>query len=330
MTGPQLSHGAERSNSGAPSICAVILTQNEEKHLARCIASIQGVVSRIVVVDSGSSDKTRDIALAHGADIYFNPWKNYSTQFNWALDNTEIKQDWCLRIDADEFLTQALSEDIKQMFSADAAPADVSGYSMNRIMVFMDRKIRWGGLGDLYMLRLFRTAHGRCEQRWMDEHITLSQGATRKLKGELVDHNLNNIGWWITKHNGYSTREAIDILNIKYGFEKRDDLSVKGDERQAARKRWIKENIYAKLPVGVRALIYFLWRLVFKFGFLDGRPGLVFHFLQGFWYRALVDVKAGEIEEKARSSGRSIPEVIEAEYGYVVRASEKDGAKRVV
>jgi glycosyltransferase involved in cell wall biosynthesis len=284
---------------------------------------MRGLVSRIVVVDSGSTDATVDIARVHGAEVYMNSWINYANQFNWALDNCNIQEDWCLRIDADEYLSAELKKSIQERVCREQVSADIVGFSMKRIMIFMGRPMRWGGIGDLYMLRLFRTGHGRCEQRWMDEHIALEGGKTRRLKGRLIDHNLNNIGWWINKHNNYATREAIDLLSIRYRFEPQVAKRTLSDNPQAAYKRWLKEKIYVRLPGGVRAMMYFCWRFFFKLGILDGRQGLVFHFLQGLWYRMLVDLKVAELEKKAINTGKSISSVIELEYGYAIGSDNK-------
>lgn len=300
------------------SITALILTANEEKHIERCLRSLEGVADRVVVVDSGSTDRTVEICRTMGAEVLHHPWRNYSTQFNWGLDHGSIQSTWCLRIDADEYLTEPLREAIRARVRSGTLPGDVTGLYVHRTMVFMGRPIRWGGCGHLYMLRLFRTGQGRCEERWMDEHIALAAGRTERLTGQLVDENFNNIGWWIGKHNNYATREAIDLLNIRHRFET-SRLQLSPDEgSQAGRKRWLKEKVYARLPLGLRSLVYFLWRYLGRLGLLDGAPGLVFHFLQGFWYRLLVDLKVEELERRARASQRPITEVIEAEYGFRV------------
>jgi glycosyltransferase involved in cell wall biosynthesis len=299
-------------------ICAIILTYNEGQHLDRCLSSLRGIVSRIVVVDSGSTDTTADIARSHGAEFFVNGWRNYSTQFNWALANANLTEAWCLRIDADEYLSEPLRESLRRRVLEADVPDYLTGFYVNRIMVFMGRAIRHGGCGKLYMLRLFRPHQGRCEERWMDEHIALKSGRTERLTGELVDENLNNIGWWIGKHNNYATREAIDLLNIRHGFEEYTSRVSIQEGSQASRKRWLKEMVYARLPTGLRAALYFAWRYLGQAGFLDGRAGLVFHFMQGFWYRLLVDVKVNELEHRAATRMQSIEQVIEAEYGFRV------------
>lgn len=301
-------------------ITALILTANESKHIARCLRSLQGVVDQVVVVDSGSTDETVAICRQWGAEVHHNPWRNYSTQLNWGLDHGDIRGDWCLRIDADEYLSERLRESLRQRVLEGAIADEVNGFYVNRIMVFMGRAILHGGCGSLYMLRLFRRGQGRCEERWMDEHIALTGGRTERLGGELVDENLNNIGWWIGKHNNYATREAIDLLNMRHGFEAHTHHRSMDEGSQASRKRWLKEKVYARLPTGLRALLYFAWRYVGQLGFLDGKAGLVFHFMQGFWYRFLVDVKVNELEDRAKASGQPIERVIEAEYGFRVGA----------
>jgi hypothetical protein len=141
---------------------------------------------------------------------------------------------------------------------------------------------------------------GRIEQRWMDEHIVLSGGDTVKFNYDLVDDNLNDIGWWVEKHNSYATREMIDLMNTKYHFFENDSALMDFDDPQAKRKRFLKEKIYSRLPIGLRSFLYFNYRYILKLGFLDGSKGFVFHFMQGFWYRLLVDIKVFEFEEKLR------------------------------
>lgn len=296
-------------------ISAVILTFNEAKHIERCIRSLAGVADQLVVVDSGSTDATVDICRRFGADVFVNPWRNYSTQFNWALDHAPLAGEWCLRIDADEYLTEELRATLLTQVKFGIVSRAVTGLYVNRVIVFMGRALRWGGCGRLPMLRLFRTGVGRCEERWMDEHIALSRGATVQLRGDLIDENLNNIGWWIAKHNGYATREAIDLLNIRFGFDPRSARESIGLGTQAGRKRFLKEIVYSRLPIALRSSAYFLYRYVFQLGVLDGRAGLIFHFMQGFWYRLLVDLKVDELQRSAKARGLSLTAVIRDEYG---------------
>jgi hypothetical protein len=152
----------------------------------------------------------------------------------------------------------------------------------------------------------------------MDEHVVLSRGETRDLAGDLIDDNQNNIGWWIEKHNAYSTREAIDLLMSKH--RSREGLTAATPDWRSTegRKRILKNRLYARLPRGLRAGAYFFYRYVIRLGCLDGRHGFLFHFLQAFWYRLLVDAKVADIEQRARLTGKSWEETVLREYGHRV------------
>lgn len=304
-------------------LTAIILTKNEERHIARCIKSLEGVASQVVVIDSFSTDATTDIAAQLGATVRQHRWTNYATQFNWALDTVPLDGEWCLRIDADEYLTPGLRMAIQRALMHTPPPGDVSGYYINRAIRFSGHFIKWGGCYPIPMLRLFRRGVGRCEQRWMDEHIVLRHGRTRRLQGDLVDDNLNNLGWWTAKHAGYAVREAIDLLRLRDSPRHTAALhlcSVEGS------KRFLKEVIYARLPKEFRAGIYFTYRYFVRLGFLDGRRGLTFHLLQGFWYRLLVDAIIDEISRNAILSGERWQDEVLRQYGHLVDQETVDSA----
>jgi hypothetical protein len=143
----------------------------------------------------------------------------------------------------------------------------------------------------------------------MDEHIKVT-GPTVDVAGEIIDDNLNTLSWWTEKHNQYASREAIDLLNLEYGFMPLDSVARLRGGKQAGVKRWIKEVVYARLPGGSRAGLYFLYRYIIRFGFLDGHAGMSFHFLQGFWYRYLVDAKIAEVRRRMRSDGIDVVDAI--------------------
>ncbi len=297
-------------------ITVVILTFNEKKHIERCVANMNKLVKRVVVVDSFSSDNTVDICRKLGADVYQNKWINYASQFQWGLDNCDISTRWTMRMDADEYLEPNLIAELSEQLPS--LSEKVNGIYLKRKVFFKGKWIRFGGFYPHILLRLWHTGSGRIEQRWMDEHMIIDVPKTIMCKHNLVDDNLNSIGWWIDKHNNYATREMIDLLNIKYGFIARDSGLSVTDDPQARIKRHIKEKIYSKLPVGIRPIIYFLYRYFFRLGFLDGSKGFVFHFLQGFWYRLLVDVKVKEIEDGANVPS-DVPDAIYAKYGIKVK-----------
>lgn len=277
-------------------ITAIILTYNEALHIERAIRSIRAFVDQVCVVDSGSTDGTTDIARRLGAEVCTHAFVNQARQFQWALDTLDIRGDWVLRLDADEIIEPDLAREIAEKLPA--LPADVVGVNLKRKHIFMDRWVRHGGRYPLLMLRLWRHGHGRIENRWMDEHMVVWGGRTVTFNGGFADHNLKDLAYFIDKHNRYATREAIEVLNQRLGLFARDEaLSARSASPQAAAKRWAKERVYNRIPFTVSAALYFVWRYVFQLGFLDGRSGLVYHFLQGYWYRFLVGAQVMELEQ---------------------------------
>ena len=281
------------SGQSPPSITAIVLTRDEEGHIARCIERLKPVVARVVVIDSHSTDRTVEIARALGADVLQNRWKNYADQFQWGLDNAGVDTDWVLRIDCDEYLEPALIEEIRERLPA--LPATIGAIDMRRKVVFRDRWIRWGGYYNTVLTRLWRRGYGHIEQRWMDEHIVIERGETLRFsRGDLVDHNLKDIGWWVEKHNGYATRQMIDYINMEHGLFESDERMRRDPNTGARWKRFLRNGVYARSPLYLRALLYFLQRYLLRLGFLDGKQGFVFHFMQGFWYFMLIDAKLDE------------------------------------
>ncbi|CAN8139478.1 (heptosyl)LPS beta-1,4-glucosyltransferase [uncultured Thiomicrorhabdus sp.] len=276
-----------------------ILTYNEEQHLARCIESVKPFASQIIIIDSHSTDKTQEIAEELGAEVVlYDGIVSYSHKLNWGLENAPIRGNWIMRLDADEYITPELANEILEKM--DSLPEEVAGIEMRRRIHFLGKWMKHGGTYPLWVLRLFKAGIGHCENRWMDQHIVLSEGEAVKFDHDLVDDNLNDITWWTHKHNGYATWEAVDSLNHKYHFTQMDER--KDEQNQAMFKRWLKENVYAKIPLFVRPLLYFIYRYFFRLGFLDGWKGLQWNFLQGLWYRFLVDAKVYEAEEKIKQA----------------------------
>jgi glycosyltransferase involved in cell wall biosynthesis len=293
-------------------LSVLILTFNEEQHIARCIKSLQPFAKDIFIVDSYSSDKTIEIAESLGGKVFQNRWVNYATQFQWGLDNCPINTKWSMRMDADEYVLSGLATEILEKIGS--LNDEVSGIYIKRRVYFMDRWIKHGSYYPIWLLRIWRYKKGKIESRWMDEHIKLSEGKTIQFENDLVDNNKNNLTWWTEKHNNYATREAVDILNILHGFIQYDEVEPKLLGSQEQRKRWLKIR-YASLPLFVRPFLYFTWRYFFKLGFLDGKQGLVWHFLQGFWYRFLVDAKIYQMQKIAKDENKLLKQVIKDTFG---------------
>lgn len=281
------------------ALTVVILTKNEELHIERALASVAGIADRCYVVDSGSTDRTLELARAVGASVLENSWVNHATQFNWALEQLPPDTEWVMRLDADEFVTPELAAQIKSELGS--VGFEIAGVVVSRRMRFLGRTIYWGGIFPIRILRIFRYGRGQVEDRWMDEHIVVD-GATTAFTGEIIDDNRNSLTWWIEKHNAYASRESVELLNLEHNFMARDPRAAMRSNSQTGSKRWLKENVYTRIPGGFRALLYFLYRYLFRLGFLDGREGAAFHVLQGFWYRYLVDAKLNEVKTYMRKN----------------------------
>jgi len=297
------------------SLTAIILTYNEEMHLQRCLDSLKDVCSDIIVVDSYSTDTTTAIAIANGARVYQNKWTNHATQINWGIANGEIDTAWVIRVDADEYLTKELATDIKNKLSG--IDSSIHGLRVKRLMYFLDKPLKKAGMYPIWHVKLWRNGSAICEQRWMDERMKILQGETAHLDGDLVDHNLNNITWWTQKHNGYATREAIDILDKLYNFTNSESVKAnlfgKGEER----RRWFKLR-YLKLPLFLRPFLFWFIRYFLQGGFLEGKRGFVWNILQCGWYRFLVDAKIYEAYRAAGKNKEGLIQHFKNEYGYDV------------
>jgi glycosyltransferase involved in cell wall biosynthesis len=296
-------------------IHAIILTLDEERHIARCIESLKGQCASITVVDSGSRDGTVAIARQLGARVIENRWINHATQIDFAIGLLAGEGGWLLRIDADEVFDDDSPETLTAAVAT--APVGIDGFLVERRIHFMGRRIRHGGIEPSWQLRLWRNGRGHCEQRWMDEHIRVAGKVTRS-GVVLSDINLNSIGWWTAKHSSYAAREAIDTLNRRHGLMAADTRGHGGAGPQARVRRFLKERVYGPMPRGVRPLAYFLYRYLLRLGFLDGAPGWYFHVLQAFWYRTLVDARLAEIEAFAARQHVSVTEAITACTGIAV------------
>lgn len=299
------------------NLTVIILTFNEYLHIERVIRSAQQVAQDILVVDSFSTDDTVKLARKLGARVLQNAWVNHSVQLNWALAQGDIRSEWVMRLDADEYLDEELIHILPA--TLERAKQDVGGFEMNRPTTFLGKRIRHGGMWPQWLLRVWRNGWARCESRWMDEHVVLDRGTVARISGLIIDDNHNYLTWWVQKHNQYASREAVDLLDQKFGLGLNESAAL-GLGRQALLKRHLKKGPYARLPLQLRAWIYFFYRVVIRLGFLDGARGMLFHSLQGLWYRLLVDGKVMEVMIVAEQDECTIVEAIDRVLGISMNA----------
>ncbi|SEF14508.1 Glycosyl transferase family 2 [Rhizobiales bacterium GAS191] len=285
------------------SITVIILTFNEEIHIERCIASVAPLAERIIIVDSFSTDRTIELARKLGADTHERAFKHQAEQFQWALDNCDVSTEWVLRLDADEYLEAPLIEEIFARLPT--LPEMITGVDFKRKFYFMGSWIRWGGYYPIVLTRLWRTGLASVEQRWMDEHVVLHQGSSILFgKGDIVDENLHGIGAWLAKHNRYATRQMVDYINLEHRlFEIKADVGLRRHS-QVRRKRFLRNTVFGRSPLYIRSFMYYIYRMFFRLGFLDGFPGLVYHTLHGLCYFLLIDAKIDEARQFLRERGQ--------------------------
>lgn len=280
-------------------LAVVILTLNEEGNLPFALESVRDWADEIFVLDSYSSDRTLEIASQHGCCIAQNRFENYAKQRNHALAHLPIRSEWVLFLDADEWLPDALKSEIAAVI---AARPKENGFYINYRLIWMGRWIRCGYYPS-WILRLFRYGNGRCEDRAVNEHLIVD-GATGRLRNDFVHEDRKGVSAWIAKHNGYATREAQELFNTRNAPDYLEiDARLYGT--QAQRKRWLRLKVWNRLPPLIRPFLYFFYRYVLLGGFLDGRAGFVFHFLQALWYPMLIDIKY--LELRMQETSKSTP-----------------------
>ena len=276
-------------------VTVIVLTFNEARNLAACLETVTPWAAAVHVVDSGSTDDTVAIARAQGAQVASHPFETHTVQWRWALDHLPIETSWVLAIDADQRLTPELQQEIVERTAEGASPS-VNGFYLNRRQIFRGRWIRHGGYYPKYLLKLFRREVVSLDPRDLVDHHFAVAGRTECCRHDMLEDNRNeaDIATWIAKHNRYAvlqarqeraSRDARIHVPLRALWGNPDD-----------RTRWLKQ-VWGSLPLFLRPCAYFVYRYVVRLGFLDGREGFIFHVLQAFWYRLLVDINI--LEERA-------------------------------
>lgn len=316
-------------------LTTIILTYNEEIHIRRCLENVCSFSKKVYIIDSPSTDRTEDICrsltIEHslkdgggfigqtscGCTIEFVVHKypgNQAEQFNWTLDNCNIDTEWVLRMDADEYCTPELIREMEEKLPS--ISENVSAVVLPLGRAFMGRVLKHGIVDGIKMIRLFRNGKVRYEQRLMDEHLEVLDGETVTFQGKFVDDNRLPLAMFVNKHNNYSNREAAVLLDAEYELKDIDvNLKDEGEKAKEVMAKRAQKAKYAKMPLFWRAFAYFVYRYVFKFGFLDGKEGFCWDFFQGLWYRMLVDAKVFEAKKACGGDKEKIRNYIDKEWG---------------
>jgi glycosyltransferase involved in cell wall biosynthesis len=279
-------------------ISVIVLTHNEEQNIKDCLLSIRDWADEIFVVDSGSSDQTLTITADFTDKIFQHPFENYSKQRNWSQDNLPIRNEWIFHIDADERVTPGLVEKMKTFFENVKKNDDTAGLLVRSRIEFLGRHIKHGGLYPTYHCRIYKKQAGRCENRAYDQHFIVD-GKVNIIPEDLIEVTATSLESWTARHNRWAQLEAQYLHTGEKGDQNSDlDPGLFGSPIQ--RRRWLRVSILEQAPLFFRSLIYFLYRFFLRGGFLDGKEGLIYHVLHGFWFRFYVDSCIFELKNQSK------------------------------
>ena len=267
----------------------IIPTRNEERNIHAAIESVIGWAGEVFVLDSFSTDRTVEMARAMGAKVARRQFDNFAAQKNWALDNLPLRNEWVFLLDADERVTLELRNEVAAVLGDSHCSRD--GYFVGMKQLFMGVPVAHGGWFPNFRLLLFKRELGRYERRIVHEHLVL-RGKAGQLRNLLIHDDHKGIHQYFERHNVYSTMEALEAHRHLTGDTSKQSLAASLTGSAPERRRALKQWAYRYLPC--RPLFKFAWSYVLKRGFLDGRVGFRYCFLQAF-YEYQVSLKLLEL-----------------------------------
>lgn len=286
-------------------LTAVILTFNEELNIKACLESISGWCESILVVDSGSTDGTLDICKQYPTQLLTHPYTDHASQWNWILNEVSFSTNWILALDADNIVSDDARKSIAQVVLRD--DPSMGGYYLAHRHNFRGKHIR--GLKSNW-LRLVHRQRVQVDLSELVDFRFFTGYDIGFLTGEIIESNLKemDIDFWIDKHQKFSSRMAMEeVLRCKgaLAWNTTGKISGNSDQRMVFFK-----NIWYHLPLFFRPFLYFFYRYFIRFGFLDGANGFVFHFLQAFWFRFLVDIKIAELKRRLAKGELTVEDLL--------------------
>jgi glycosyltransferase involved in cell wall biosynthesis len=282
-------------------VAVLVVTRNEERNLERCLQSVHGFARQIFVIDSESTDGTCAIARRYAdqvAELPYDHSRIIPWIFQWGLDNLPFTTEWILILEADQALTPLLRDELEALFRR--AQIEEDGFFIRRRQIFRGRPVRFGGYGNKHLLKLFRRNRGELDKAEQDTRVYV-QGSTGRLRAPLEEWNKkeDEILFYLGKHLRYADAFAHEeLVRGNDGLQWKLEPRLMGHPDQ--RTLWLKTRYY-KLPLFLRPFLYFSYRYFVLLGFLDGGNGFIFHFLQAFWFRLIVDVRLSELRAAAAS-----------------------------
>jgi glycosyltransferase involved in cell wall biosynthesis len=271
------------------SVSALILTLNEEINIEACLAGLAWC-DDVVVLDSVSRDQTTAIAERCGARVVQRPFDNWASHQNWALQHIEFRHPWVLYLDADERCTPELRDEVLGRATPDAPEA---AFRIRRKDFYMGRWLRHAQLYPTWLVRLVRPGKIRYER--LVNPVAHVEGPVGALHEHILHYPFSHgVAHWIARHNNYSDLEAQELMKVHLGAERAPGSLLDRDPN--ARRRALK-NLFYRMPA--RPLLKFIYYLLWRRGFLDGRAGWTYASLQAI-YEYFIDCKYRELLRKQR------------------------------
>lgn len=276
-------------------VTLIVLTYNEDLNLEKCLNSVKDYADEVIVVDSGSTDNTLKVATKYNSKIYTNKFETHNKQWIWALNNTDIKNEWVMGLDADQITTKELWEELSTIFNR--GTESIEGIYINRKYIFRGQWIKHGGMFPKYLLKLFKKNKVLIDENELVDHHFYIKGKTINTKNYIVEENYkeNELSFWISKHRNYADLFARELVKSKSSKILEPDSKGNPDERTLYFK-----SQYLKYPLFIRPVLYFFYRYFLKLGILDGVQGFIFHTLHSLWFRFIIDLKVYELRKQKK------------------------------
>ena len=268
-------------------LSVIFITKNEEFHIGNAIDNVKDFAEAVFVVDSGSTDRTVEIAKAKGAQVLFHPFEGFGAQWNWALDNCPVKSAWTMKMDPDERLTDELKKEIVEELHSNKF--DV--FNLGWIPYFMGRRLK---VRSIYVTRIWRTGQAHFGNNSVNEHLH-ADGRVHNLRNRMLHYDSKDLDTWVAKQNMYSTREA--EMRFSHGEMA---ASPKFFGSTIERRMWLKKYFYC---VPCRSLLEFLYCYIVLGAWKSGAAGFYWAQMRVFVSR-LVALKWKEMQWRAKGDER--------------------------
>ncbi len=297
-------------------VSILILTYNEENNLPRCLTAIDWC-DDIIVVDSGSTDTTVEIAQRAGARVVYRAFDNFANQRNFGLSEGKPHHEWVLHLDADEVPTLEFRKSLEVL----QPKGGIDAYRVPSKIILYDHWLRYAGMYPAYQVRLGHRERLRFRQVGHGQRETLPQSCVDTFDEPYLHYNFSQgLGAWLRRHVKYAEDEAHLLVSLR-GSKRSSQNTVDGGDDGTGRRRKLKE-MSARLPLLLRPIARFCYVLVWRRGILDGRYGILYAFMLSV-YEGMVAIlaadelirkKAGRLNDQAHARGSDKKAVISDRY----------------